>query len=306
MTGFNVLSSNRDRVGESPVWSVAEQALYWVDIEGCKLHRFNWAQQTQHTWELFQRVGCIALSNRGSVIAAMQDGMYELQLSQTDSSIARSTLLASVPHHAANMRFNDGRCDTLGRFWAGTMVMDMGLASAQGRLYCLDINGLSAPKQDDLITPNGLAFSPDTKRMYLSDSHPTRQIIWSYDLDLQNANISNRQTFVDMRLLPGRPDGAAIDQQGCYWICGNDAGLVHQFSPDGVLLQSIPVPTSKPAMCAFGGPELKHLLVTSIQPAQPAPGFDAELAGAVFILQTGAQGRPEPVFTQFPVPVPST
>jgi sugar lactone lactonase YvrE len=104
-----------------------------------------------------------------------------------------------------------------------------------------------------------------------------------------------------MQPLPGRPDGAAVDSEGCYWICGNDAGQVHRFSPSGILLQSIAVPVSKPAMCAFGGPELRHLFVTSIQPASPAPGFDAALDGTVLVLEPGAQGRPEPLFTQFPV-----
>lgn len=301
MSAYTVLANSRDRVGESPVWSVAEQALYWVDIEGCKLHRFDWAAQSQQTWVLQQRAGCIALTAQGLVIAAMEDGVYALDPATATAGSLQGRLLARVQHDAPHMRFNDGRCDAAGRLWAGTMVMDMSLASAAGKLYCLDENGLSAPRQTDLITPNGMAFSPDGKRMYLSDSHPTRQHIWTYDFDAASGAISNRQSFADMQPLPGRPDGAAVDAEGCYWICGNDAGQVHRFSPQGALISSLKVPVSKPAMCAFGGPQLSHLFVTSIIPGKPAEGFDAALDGAVFVFQPGVRGLAEPLFTRFPV-----
>lgn len=300
MSQAKVLSATRDRVGESPVWSVAEHALYWVDIEGCKLHRFDWAAQSQQTWTLQQRAGCIALTAQGIVIAAMEDGVYALNPAEATGTL-QGRLLAAVHHDAPNMRFNDGRCDAAGRLWAGTMVMDMSLASPAGKLYCLDENGLSNPQQADLITPNGMAFSPDGRRMYLSDSHPSRQHIWTYDFDVASAAVSNRQSFVDMQPLPGRPDGAAVDAEGCYWICGNDAGQVHRFSPQGNLLSSLQVPVSKPAMCAFGGPDLSHLFVTSIIPGKPAEGFDAALDGAVFVFQPGVRGLAEPLFTRFPV-----
>ena len=306
MSTCTVLTDSRDRVGESPVWSVAQQALYWVDIEGRTLHRFDWAAQHHSRWPTPQRVGCIALTSRHSLVAAMEDGVYEMVPGAADGEPVQCTLLAKVEHSAGGMRFNDGRCDATGRLWAGTMVMDMSLASAAGKLYCLDENGLSAPKQTDLITPNGSAFSPDGAHMYVSDSHPSRQHIWRYDFDAASGNLSGRTLFVDMTALPGRPDGAAVDAEGCYWICGNDAGLVHRFSVDGQLLSSLKVPVSKPAMCAFGGPDLAHLFVTSIIPAKPAEGFDAALDGAVFVFQPGVRGLAEPLFTRFPVHSSST
>jgi len=202
-----------------------------------------------------ERVGCIALSTRSTAIAAMETGVYEVALA--DPPVL--TLLASAEHARPHMRFDDGRCDASGRLWVGSMHMDMSLACTDGALYCLDEHGLGAPKLQGLITPNGSAFSPDCRRMYLSDSHPSRQTIWTFDFDLASAALTQRQSWVDMRPLPGRPDGAAVDAEGCYWICGNDAGLVHRFSPEGVLLRSLAVPVSKPAMCAFGGPQLAHL-----------------------------------------------
>ena len=293
------ISTTRDRVGESPVWSVAEQALYWVDIEGQHIHRLDWASRAQSTWNLPERVGCIALSNRNTVIAAMETGIFEVELLAAPT--VRLTNLASVNHPLPGMRFNDGRCDAAGRFWAGTMVRDMALASAAGGIYCLDTNGLQEPVLRGYITPNGMAFSPDGNVAYLSDSHPSVQKIWRHTFNAATGSWGAGSEWVDMSALPGRPDGAAIDTDGCYWICGNDAGLVHQFSPTGVLLQSLPVPVSKPAMCAFGGPGLRHLFVTTIQPATPAPGFDATLDGAVLLLEPGVQGLPEPLFSRFPV-----
>lgn len=293
------LSTGRDQVGESPVWSVADQCLYWVDIEAPCIHRLDWATRVQRSWSLPERVGCIALSTRGTVIAAMETGIFEVTLGEPP--LAYVSLLAGVSHPQPGMRFNDGRCDRQGRFWAGTMVRDMGLASAAGGIYCLDTSGLRGPVLQGYITPNGMAFSPDGATAYLSDSHPRVQKIWQHTFDGATGTWGPQTAWVDMQALPGRPDGAAIDAEGCYWICGNDAGQVHRFSPQGTLLQSIAVPVSKPAMCAFGGPELRHLFITSIRPAAPVPGFDAALDGALLVLEPGVQGLPEPVFSRFPV-----
>ncbi len=303
------LSASRDRVGECPVWSVPEQALYWVDIEGRHIHRFDWASQTQQTWHTPERVGCIALTGqslqagsglRGRVVAAMEYGIYEVHLGQAPQ--VNATLIAGISHPQTNMRFNDGRCDRAGRFWVSTLCMDMSLAAQVGGIYCLDENGLSAARVDNLITPNGMAFSPDDRTMYLSDSHPTVQKIWAFDFDVATGDMANGREFVDMTCLPGRPDGAAVDADGNYWICANDAGQIHCFSPQGALLSSTQVPVSKPSMCAFGGPGLDVLFVASIQPAV-CSGNDKALSGAVFALHVGVCGLPEPVFSRFPGPV---
>ncbi len=300
------ISASRDRVGECPVWSVAEQALYWVDIEGRHIHRFDWVTQTQATWSTPERVGCIALVDGKSdtryqiyqLVAAMETGVFGVQLLQAPR--VGVTLLAGITHPQANMRFNDGRCDRAGRFWVSTMCMDGALAAQVGAIYHVDENGLSAAKIEGLITPNGMAFSPDDRTVYLSDSHPTVQKIWAFDFDVAAGDLSGGREFVDMTPLPGRPDGAAVDTDGNYWICGNDAGQVHCFSPQGALIRSVNVPVSKPSMCAFGGPQLDVLFVASIQPAG-ATGNDKALSGGVFALNAGATGLPEPVFSRFPL-----
>jgi sugar lactone lactonase YvrE len=284
-----LLPDHRDQVGESPVWSPAEQALYWVDIEGRKLHRWTYADQQVQSWETSERPACIALHSAGGLIAGMDTGMFHLR--PEASGALAATRLAAVDHPQPGMRFNDGRCDRQGRFWAGTMVRDMSLAQPAGGLYRMDSHALSAPQVSGLVTQNGLGFSPDGKTMYLSDSHPSVQQIWTLPLH-DDGSLGERSLFVDMRDVPGRPDGGAVDADGCYWICGNDAGVVHRFTPDGRLDRSITVPTSKPSMCSFGGPGLDVLFITSIRPGQPQ-GDDVALGGAIFATRPGVAGLPE-------------
>jgi sugar lactone lactonase YvrE len=282
----------RNAVGESPVWVAAEQSLYWVDIPARRLYRWHAASGQVRHWVSTEMIGCISRCESGGWVCAMESGVFHLS---TDSGAAlQGALLAPVRHAMPGMRFNDGRCDRQGRFRAGTMLLDMAAAQAVGVLYALE-GGTLKPLADRLIVPNGLAFSPDGRTMYLSDSHPNVQSIWAFDYDTETGTPSNRRLFVDMKTLPGRPDGAAVDADGCYWICGNDAGLVHRLTPEGTLDRSLKVPVKKPAMCAFGGANLDTLYVTSIRP-EGVDLSDQPLAGGVFALSPGTRGLPEPAF----------
>lgn len=278
----------RNATGESPVWNAAEQALYWVDIPAGRLHRWSMADGQTQSWQADEMLACLAMHPSGGWLAGMQSGLFHLR-PQDDGGI-RSECLARVEHPRPQMRFNDGRCDRQGRFWAGTMQLDMAAGARVGALYRYD--GQLQERLDDLIVPNGLAFSPDGRIMYLSDSHPTVQAVWAFDYDTDSGTPHNRRLFIDMTRHPGRPDGAAVDVDGCYWICGNDAGLVHRFTPDGRLDRSLAVPVQKPAMCAFGGPHLDTLFVTSIRPAGDVS--EQPLAGGVFALSPGVRGMAEP------------
>ena len=283
----------RNAVGESPVWQASEQALYWVDIPARKLYRWQAANGRVDHWGAPEMVGCVAPLTGGGWLCAMQTGLFRMQAGEHGK--LEGARVATVNHVLSNMRFNDGRCDRQGRFRAGTMYMDMSAAHAAGVLHGYE-GGELKPILSDLIVPNGLAFSPDGRTMYLSDSHPKVQQIWAFDYDVDTGTPSNRRVFVDMTALPGRPDGAAVDQDGCYWICGNDAGLVHRFTPRGKLDRSLELPVKKPSMCAFGGPGLDTLYVTSIRPGDTDLA-DQPLAGGVFALHPGARGLPEPAFT---------
>lgn len=291
MTAELILDA-RNATGESPVWSTTQQALYWVDIPAKRLHRWSPSDGKEQSWQASQMLACIAQAGDGHWIAAMENGLFAIT-PHADGSLD-SRLLASVTHAQPGMRFNDGRCDRQGRFWAGTMLMDMAAGAPVGSMYRYNA-GQTEPLTAQLqgfIVPNGLAFSPDGNTLYLSDSHPDVQKIWAFDYDTDSGTPHNRRLFVDMSKHPGRPDGAAVDAEGCYWICGNDAGLIHRFTPEGKLDRSLAVPVKKPAMCAFGGADLDTLFVTSIRPAGDLA--DQPLAGGVFALRPGVKGLPEP------------
>ena len=284
-----------DVVGESPVWRAREESLYWVDIPQRRIHRLHLASGRRDSWTTAEAVACIAFATDGSVVAGMETGIFRLRLGAGGAVDAARLDAPSFP--MTGMRFNDGRCDRQGRFWAGTMHTDMAAAHAVGELYRYsDAEGLSEPFARDLLTQNGLAWSPGGERMYLSDSHPNARVIWSYDFDRDAGTPHARRVFVDMRRHPGRPDGAAVDADGCYWTCANDAGQVLRFTPEGVLDRALALPVKKPSMCAFGGARLDTLYVTTIRPAKPEDAAAQPLAGAVFALRPGVHGLPETDF----------
>ena len=288
----------RNAVGESPVWVPEENALYWVDIPAGGLQRWSADTGHVHAWKTPEMLACIARHRDGGWVAGMESGFFHLH-THNDGSLD-SELLAVVDHARPDMRLNDGRCDRQGRFWAGSMVLNMGANAADGALYRYSA-GQRGPLEAQLngfIVPNGLGFSPDGKTLYLSDSHPNVQLIWAFDYDTVSGTPSNRRVFVDMNHFDGRPDGAAVDADGCYWICANDAGLIHRFTPDGRLDRSLSVPVKKPTMCAFGGSRLDTLFVTSIRPGDDHD--DQSLAGGVFALDAGVRGLPEPPFNPSP------
>ncbi|MBX8493440.1 glucurono-1,5-lactonase [Pseudomonas cichorii] len=283
----------RNATGESPVWSVREQALYWVDIPAGRLYRWNAADNRTQSWKAPQMLACIAAHSSGGWIAGMESGLFHLQPGEGEN--LTSTLLAGVEHGQPGMRFNDGRCDRQGRFWAGTMLLDMAAGVPAGALYRYSAGQQQLNAQlQGYIVPNGLGFSPDGKTMYLSDSHPSVQKIWAFDYDTDSGTPHDRRLFVNMNDYPGRPDGAAVDSDGCYWICGNDAGLIHRFTPQGRLDRSVTVPVKKPTMCAFGGSGLDTLYITSIRPGGDIG--DQPLAGGVFAFRPGVTGLEEPIF----------
>ena len=282
-------------VGESPVWRAAESALYWVDIPGKRICRLQVETGVLDTWNTIDMAACIAFRHDGTLVAGMEDGVYSLRLLAEGK--VETTQLAAPVLPMTNMRFNDGRCDRQGRFWAGTMHMDMAAAHAVGSLYRYTASdGLSAAIATGLLTQNGLAWSPSGDLMYLSDSHPKSQLVWVFDYDIASGSPRNRRVFVDMNQYPGRPDGAAVDVDGCYWTCANDAGQLLRFTPTGKLDRSIALPVKKPSMCAFGGSHFDTLYVTSIRPGNEADLLDQPNAGAVFAVHPGIQGLPEPEF----------
>jgi sugar lactone lactonase YvrE len=297
----------RCAVGESPLWVPGEQAWYWVDIEGRKIIRWGGGTHAVESWSTRGRPGCISAHAEGGLVCAMENRLVWLQLSSAAGREPSSppppaievAELGEVLHAEDNMRFNDGRCDRSGRFWVSSMLRDVSRAAPIGELYCFDRARTAAAQihtpHGGLIVGNGLAFSPDGDLMYLSDSHPSVRKVWRFILGAQGTP-SQQTVFVDFAHLPGRPDGAAVDAEGGYWICANDAGCVLRFTPEGRLDARIDVPVAKPSMCAFGGPQLDELLITSIRPADSRGALD----GATFVCRPGVRGLAESAFALAP------
>jgi sugar lactone lactonase YvrE len=280
------------RLGECPLWSAADQALFFVDIKGRELHRYTPALGEVETHGLAEDTGCIGLAEAGGFIAGARSGLWRL-----DPQGGRLAKLADNPEPEASSRFNDGRVDPAGRFLAGTL--DEPKAGGQAHLYRFDERGLQV-LASGLLTSNGLAFSPDGRTLYHSDT--PRFTVWRYDYDPATGEADNRRVFVQLDPSGsdrGRPDGAAVDSDGCYWTALYEGGRVHRYDPDGRLMSSHRVPARRPTMPAFGGPDLKTLYLTTARDgASPEELREFPLSGGLFAMQVGVAGRPEPLFNR--------
>ncbi|NJO35407.1 MAG: SMP-30/gluconolactonase/LRE family protein, partial [Rhodospirillales bacterium] len=204
----------RAQVGEGAVWDVAEQALYWVDIPAGMLFRFDPSSGENRAWSVGEPLGCCALREAGGLLLATRTGFHLF-----DPVRGIKTPLVDPEADRPGSRFNDGTTDPRGRFWAGTMKME-GSPEPCGAFYRLDPDHRCRRWLDGVYTTNGLAFSPDGRTMYLSDSNPSVRTIWACDYDPDSGEPSNRRVFFDTRAVAGRPDGGTVDADGCYWMAG--------------------------------------------------------------------------------------
>lgn len=278
-------------LGESPVWSVEQQTLYWVDIRRGRIYAWRLASdEAPVTLDLDEPVGCIALAENG-LVAAAASGLRRVSLGGDRSE----TCLALNPEwKSKGNRFNDGRCDAHGRLWVGTI--DRNEVSPSASLYCLSGSALTE-KKDELVISNGLAFSPDRQWLYHSDSL-TRRVV-RHRFDVRSGTLGDPEPWIDLaeQGLPGVPDGAAVDSQGCYWSALYDGGQIARFSPDGHWMESYDIPCPHPTMVAFGGHDLRTLFITTATQHLDEAGKQRwPLAGSLFSLQLSTPGLPEPTF----------
>ena len=273
-------------LGEGPVWVARDQALYWLDIKGRKIFRLGDSGDLSQ-WETPMRVGSIAPRESGGFIAGTEDGFAEIDLDE-----GRFKVFHNPEEHLPDNRFNDGKTDAAGRFWAGTM--DDREEQALGTLYRLDPSRECHEVDVGYKVTNGPAFSPDGRTLFHNDS--ARQIIYAFDLG-DDGSVSGRRVFVRFGEEHGYPDGMTVDSEGCLWVAFWDGWCVRRISPDGEVLQTVRVPVQRPTSCAFGGPELDRLYVSSA-----SIGLDAEAlrsqpcAGGLLLLNPGVTGVPAPPF----------
>jgi sugar lactone lactonase YvrE len=277
--------------GESPVWCQEEEVLYWVDIPGCQLHRFDPASGEDRAFAMPAPIGCLALRCSGGLLVALRTGLFGFE-----PATGALEPLAGLPDDHPAARFNDGRCDPKGRFWVGTLRAPPDPEAKAGRLYRFDAERRLQAMVSGLVIGNGLAFGPDGRTLYHSDSHASVQTIWAWDLDPADGAISNRRVFATTHDVAGRPDGAAVDADGCYWVAANDGWQLIRYTPQGRIDRTIRLPVRRPTMLAFGGRALDTIFVTSMLPQPGDPPAEQPLAGGLFALAVGIQGLPEPRF----------
>lgn len=279
------------RLGESPFWQPDEQALWWLDIPGRALHR--WQPEAGHrSWPLPTEPGCIAPLLGGQLLMARRDGLFRV-----DPDRGLHERLAPAPYDPAHERFNDGRCDAQGRLWVGTIFEPRTAPSAA--LWRLQ-EGQLVRMGGDVTVSNGLAFSPDGATLYWADT-PSHQVM-AYTLSPGDGRLLSprvlhrfapRQAGQGLEHYGGRPDGAAVDVEGAYWSALFEGQRLVRIAPDGRLLASVPLPVRCPTMPCFGGSDGRTLFVTTASDKRPADELQAQpWAGRVLMARAPVAGLP--------------
>ena len=270
---IDIAVSSPARLGEGAVWDTEDACLWWVDIKAGLIHRFDPATGVNSSFDFGQPVGCLARRAAGGLIVAAANGFYLF-----DPETGQREALVDPEADLRGNRFNDGGCDPAGRFWAGTMHDDGTPRQQIGAFWRYDDDRTATRFFNPLFTSNGLAFSGDGSVMYVSDSNAAIQTIWAYDYDLARGTPTGERVFFDCADIDGRPDGATVDSDGCYWTALFGGWQVARITPDGVIDRTISLPVANPTKPMFGGAGLDVLYVTSASeglgddPAQPHAG----------------------------------
>jgi sugar lactone lactonase YvrE len=278
-----------DVLGECTIWCDRDQVLWWVDIRAPSLKRYTPATGEVRVVSLSEAIGSFGLTRSGgAVIAGMKSGLYML-----DPASGALKLVAAPERDIPGNRFNDGRCDRNGRFWAGTMSEGPRLPT--GSLYRLDPDGRCTNMRGGIIVPNSIAWSADDRVLYFADTH--LHTIWAYDFDLATGAMRNERVFADCSNQPGHPDGSCVDADSCLWNAEYGGWRVVRYTPNGKIDRVIELPVSNPTCCCFGGKDLDILYIsTARQRLTPEQLASQPLAGSVFAARPGVRGLPEARF----------
>ena len=276
-----------DILGESPLWCTRTQSLFWLDIDGGLLQRFHPATGRRDVFSFEDRhVGSLSLTHRpGRVLLGVDLSLFEFDL-----GTGARVLLSQVEPADRDNRLNDGRCDSQGRFWVGTM--DNQLVRPSGAFYRVGPDGMAHPMFGDVIVANTVAFSPRGTTLYFSDTR--RFTTWQFTMDPTLGTLSDRRVFVDHRQTQRRPDGACVDSEGHIWIAIFGGKRVVRYTPEGRASRVIDLPVTNPTCVCLGGPELRTLFVTTARKFLDRRQLRAEpLAGSVLAIDVDVPGLPE-------------
>jgi sugar lactone lactonase YvrE len=274
-------------LGEGAIWHSQAQRLYWIDILAGKVHIYDPATAVNRTIDVRQPVGTVVPRRSGGLMLAITHGFASLNLDTEDV-----TILVDPEAHLPHTRFNDGKCDPSGRFWAGTMSDADPAVPHQGTLYMLDADHNVWPRLSNVSISNGIVWTADKKTMYFIDT--LAHSLDAFDYDDATGEISNRRVMFTMDAADGFPDGMAIDSEDMLWIAVMGSSHVYRWDPvNAKLLETITLPTRQIASCAFGGPNLDELYITSGTIGLDAATLAREpLAGALFKVKTSVRGVP--------------
>lgn len=280
-----VLVNLRCELAEGPFWDDQTQRLYWVNILAGQLHCTEPASGKTHTYSIEKRIGAAALRSGGGFVLATEDGFAFF-----DPDLEELTFIDDPEADRPGNRFNDGKCDPAGRFWAGTMAYSV--EEGAGALYRLGPDGRARTMVQGLTISNGLAWSNDHQTMYHIDTIPRK--VYAYDYDVTTGEVTNRRVAIDVAPELGYPDGMCIDTQDKLWIAHVGAGCVRRWDPNtSDIMQTISLPTAKPTSCSFGGKNLKTLFITTAwEHMSEAEKERDPLAGALFAVELPYQGQP--------------
>lgn len=281
------IGDQTDILGESPIWHEGEQALYWVDIRRPAIRRLEAGSGRIDTWPMPDMVGSIAFADDGRLLVALTESV-----SLWDRATGALEPLASRPSRIDGHRFNDGRCDRQGRFWVGTMHNIT--RAPEGVLYRLDGRSALAPAMSGICIPNSLAWSPDGRTMYFADS--LRHAIYAYEFDISTGQLGEQRLFAATEA-PAFPDGSTVDAEGFLWNAEFNGSRLVRYAPDGRIDRVVALPVPRPTCCAFGGPGLATLYITTASQNMSDEERRAQpLAGALLAMDVGVRGLPEPRF----------
>jgi sugar lactone lactonase YvrE len=279
--------STQCELGEGPLWDHRAGSLYWVDINGCTIQRYDPKQERREVFQAGVQVGALGLRAQGGFVAATNRGLVFWQ--PVDNSMQ---FIVNPEEGKPGARFNDAKVDPGGRFWAGSMTFD----DASSSLYRLDPDLSLHVMQTGITISNGLGWSPDGQTLYHADTR--RQTIFAYDYGMDSGAITNKRIFCQFQHAEGFPDGLTVDCEGGVWCALWGGWRVVCISPEGRLVDEIRLPTAQPSCCAFGGNQLDELYITTAFEGMLADErISQPLAGDVFVARPGVKGRPEPGFS---------
>jgi L-arabinonolactonase len=282
-----VVVNDRALTGESPLWSVREGALYWLDTRVPRIYRLHLASGKRDAWDPPSKVNAVGL-RRGGLVAAMKDGIWYL-----DTSTGAFEHIVDPEANDPTSRMNDAKTDRGGRFWFGSMEDDG--KTPTGVLYRLDADRTVTAIDRGLSIPNGIAWSPDDRLLYVGDSRAG--IIYAYDFDRTSGTARNRRPFVQIPAAEGMPDGATVDSRGYLWSARVGAWAIVRYAPDGTVDRTIDLPVKRPTSVMFGGDDLRTLYITTATRSLSPDELAAQPhAGAVLAVRVDVPGLPEPDF----------